>query len=291
MAKSLKVASNPPLALAVRLSGLSAKRREIIRPVLEHPRDFVLLTVRSLADRVSTDPATLVRIVQGMRFASYHEFQRYLHELSIAHATSLDAVQEGLRGSTIADQIRLTLQQDMKNLNALAHSLDAQRIRALVRKLYASHKILLIGGDLAAGLVQYVEHHLLMIGLPATSATASGPMVHRVRFLGKKDLVIAISFGRGLRQTVEGLIQARSKGAYCVGITDTFVSPVAHLADESYLASVDSPSFGSSYVAPVALFNAIFVACANYKRNRTLGLMKKVEEEQRKGFRWYQPGP
>jgi hypothetical protein len=84
--------------------------------------------------------------------------------------------------------------------------------------------------------------------------------------LGKRDLVIAVSHGRGLRQTVEGLRQAREKGAYCVGITNTLVSPIGEFAHEFFLTSIATPSFGSSYVAPMALFNVIVLACANRTR-------------------------
>jgi DNA-binding MurR/RpiR family transcriptional regulator len=101
-------------------------------------------------------------------------------------------------------------------------------------------------------------------------------------------LVIAVSYGRGLRQTVEGLRQARSNGAHCVGITNTLVSPIGQFAHESFLTSVETPSFGDSYVAPMALFNVIVVTCANYRRSRTLTLMKQLEQEQRHGFRWYE---
>jgi DNA-binding MurR/RpiR family transcriptional regulator len=76
----------PPQAsapsLAERIELLSAKRQEIIRPILEHPRDYVLLSVRAMAKRLKTDPATVVRIVRGLGFASYRDFQRHLHDLS-----------------------------------------------------------------------------------------------------------------------------------------------------------------------------------------------------------------
>ena len=91
-----------------------------------------------------------------------------------------------------------------------------------------------------------------------------------------------------MRQTVEGLRQARANGAYCVGMTDTLVSPIGQFAHESFLTSIETPSFGSSYVAPMALFNVIVVACANHRRARTLTLLKQLEEEQRHGFRWYE---
>src|SRR6266566_196235 len=86
-----------PAHLAERIEQLSIKRQEIFRPILEHPREYVLLSVRAMAARLKTDPATIVRIVRGLGFGNYREFQRHLHELSLAYATSLDTMQS--RGS------------------------------------------------------------------------------------------------------------------------------------------------------------------------------------------------
>ena len=55
--------AEPPLS--ARIAGLSSKRRETIRPAIERPRDYVLLSVRDMAVQLSTDPATIVRIVRG----------------------------------------------------------------------------------------------------------------------------------------------------------------------------------------------------------------------------------
>jgi RpiR family carbohydrate utilization transcriptional regulator len=279
----------PVLSPSARLSLLSPKRQAIIRSTFERPREFVLLSVRALAQRLGTDPATMIRIVRGMQFASYREFQHYVHELSIAHATSLDTKQTGPTGkSAMSAQTRASLEQDVKNMNRLVQSLDPKRIAALVRRLYSAQHVLLLGGDLAANLVKFLEHLLIILGLPVSSAISPAEVVHKVRLLGKRDLVIAVSYGRGLRQTVEGLRQARENGAHCVGITNTLVSPIGQFAHESFLTSIETPSFGSSYVAPMALFNVIVVACANHRRSRTLTLMKQVEQEQRHGFRWYE---
>lgn len=290
MKKSRKVAGEVPvMSPSARISLLSPKRQQIIRPAFERPREFVLMSVRAVAKRLRTDPATMVRIVRGMKFDSYREFQHYVHELSIAHATSLDTMQSGPAGkSAISTQVHASLNQDLKNMNRLIHSLKPQRIVSLVRRLYSARRVVLLGGDLAANLVRFLEHLLIILGLPVTSATSPAEGVHKVRLLGKQDLVIAVSYGRGLRQTVEGLRQARANGAYCVGITNTLVSPIGQFAHESFLTSIATPSFGSSYVAPMALFNVIVVACANYRRSRTLALMKQLEQEERHGFRWYE---
>ena len=290
MPRKVKRPSIPPrTSLAELIGNLSHKRQEIIRPVVESPREFVLLSVRSLASRLKSDPATIVRVVRGMGFSGYREFQRFLHDLSIAHATSLDLMRaSSTRDSSIPTHVRESLEQESRNLQALRNTLEFRRVEALARRVYAAKRILLIGGDLASTLVDYLEYHLTVLGLTVLTATTPGRVAHTSRNVGRGDLVFAISFRRGLRLTVEGMQQASARGAYCVGITDTFVSPVARFADECFLASVETPSFGASYVAPIALLDVLLVGLANYRRGRTLALLKQAETEQRLGFRWYE---
>src|SRR5260370_998609 len=114
--------------LAERIDQLSIKRQEIIRPILEHPGEYVLLSVRAMAARLQTDPATIVRIVRGLGFGSYREFQRHLHELSLAYATSLDTMQTGGRDGSMPSHVRDSLQQDLKNLQALNNPIVAHRL-------------------------------------------------------------------------------------------------------------------------------------------------------------------
>ena len=140
--KRKEAPSNPHLA--ERIDQLSIKRQEIIRPILEHPREFVLLSVRAMATRLQTDPATIVRIVRGLGFGSYREFQRHLHELSLAYATSLDTMQSGGREGSRPSHVRDSLEQDLKNLQGLKNSLDAQRLVALAKRFYAARRIVLL---------------------------------------------------------------------------------------------------------------------------------------------------
>ncbi|MGA9389673.1 MAG: MurR/RpiR family transcriptional regulator [Candidatus Sulfotelmatobacter sp.] len=277
------------IGLQVDLQLLSRKRRETIRPVLENPENFVLLSARALGGRLGIDAATVVRIVQAIGFVAYRDFQRYLHGLSIARATSLDAMRASVsRSGGIIPLIQDSLDQDLANLNSVRHNTDLNALAAVAARCYRYSRILILAGDLAATLASYLEHHLTILGLPVLSATSWGRIMHISRSASKKDLVIAISFRKGLRQTVEGLQQAHAKGAYCVGVTDTYVSPVAQSCDRVFLASIEAPPFGASYIAPMAVLNALLVACANHRRARTLALLRAAEREERHGSRWYQ---
>jgi RpiR family carbohydrate utilization transcriptional regulator len=287
MKRKVAQAPSTPVHLAERIDQLSIKRQEIIRPILEHPREYVLLSVRAMAKRLRTDPATIVRIVRGLGFGSYREFQRHLHELSLAFATSLDTMQAGSRESSMPSHVSESLEQDLKNLQGLKNSLDAQRLVALAKRFHEARRIVVLAGDLAMQLAHYLEYQISLLGLPIFAATSTGRILHLVRSLNKQDLVVAISFRRGLRQTIEGAQQAHARGAYCVGISDTYVSPLARECDEIFLASIESTSFAASYVAPVALINSLLAAVGQYRRSQTLAIVKEIAEEQRRGFRWY----
>lgn len=273
--------------LQERIANLTAKRQEVLRPVLEHPRGFVLLSVRAMAKRLNTDPATIVRIVRVLGFASFREFQKYLHDLSIAFATSADTMQpdssERGRYGYVADSI----ERDLKNLQGLKNSLDAARLTELAKRMYASRRIILVAGDLAAYLAKYLEYQTSLLGLPVFAATSPGRISHLTRSLTKDDLVVAISFRRGLVQTVEGARMACQREAYCVAITDTYLSPLARIAHETFLASIETTSFGASYAAPVALANALLAACGQVRRAETMEIVREISEEQRHGSRWF----
>ncbi len=281
--RSAKNSNNFPMMVR----GLSAKRQEVIRPLLENPRKYVLYSLRALAKEFNSAPATLLRIAREMGFASYRDFRTYLHELAIAQATPLEVLESSAQDSGVEGQIEESLNRDMANIRALRNSLDVGRVKALVKKLYAADFILIFGGDMAESLAYFLEYNLAVIGLKSMTLSGAGQISHRVRQITRRDVVIAISYRRGLRQTVEGLRQAKNRGAYCVGVTDSSISPVARYADEFFLTPTEGPLFAGSYVAAMSFLNLLLVSCSNYRRSRTLAILREAEKEQRAGFRWY----
>lgn len=273
-----------PFAL---LEGLSRRRRGVIAPVFESPRRYVLLTVRDLAAELGSDPATTLRIVRAMGFAGYREFQQYLHQLSLALATPSERWQELSSDSDVGQQIEHVLRADAENLETLRSRLDVDRLLRLADSLCQARRILVFSGDLASTLGEYLSYHLIVLGLPCVKAVLPGEAEHLARTAEKGDLVVAITFGRGLKQTVEPFKVAAENGATCVGLTDTLVSPLARFADEVFYAPRSSAVIGESYVAPIALLNALIAACGAVDPERTQARLANASESQKHGHRWY----
>ena len=272
----------------LRLNELSEKRQHIIRPVLESPREFVLLNVRDMASRLATAPATVVRIVQSLGFDSYKSFQHYLHDLSVTSATILDSMQAS--GNTVQTPkfLKGSRKQIHENLEFVMQQVDLHQVLNIAIRIHEAKRVLLLGGDMASSLVEYMEYHLTIAGLPVFAAVNPGRASHLVRSTGEDDLVIGISFRRGLRMTIEGVQKAKENGAYCIGVTDSVLSPLARFTNELVIVPINSLSFAASYVAPIALIDLITAGVGNLRRKQVVDRLKEADQEQKHGYRWYQ---
>jgi DNA-binding MurR/RpiR family transcriptional regulator len=239
------------------------------------------------------DPATIVRTVQALGYERYTDFATDLREHFVSRLTPyriLKATTDEKR--SLADHVRHSLARDLANLNRLQSGLDPERVLSLARRIHKARRMLAVGSDLAASLASFLAYALLPLGFDAEAPVGSaGNLQHKVRLLGGKDLLVAISFGRCLRVTVEAAKLARSRGVPTVAITDSDTTPLARECDDYFVASTVGATFSGSYVAPMALLNAIVLACAEIAPRRSLALLRQTEKEYLAGARWYEEAP
>lgn len=268
---------------------LSPSRQKLVRAILENPDDTFFLSSRELAKRYDVDAATIVRTIQALGYRKYAEFAADLRSHFVTRITPYTVMKAASREKrTLADRIRHSMEMDARNLQHLQSNFNAEKIIALGKRINRSRRILVIGIDLAAALSWHLAYGLMSLGFSAEAPIGStGNVQRRVRTLTSKDLLIAISFGQCLRETVEAAIHAKEQGVPTFGITDSERTPIARVCAESCVASVSSPSFGGSYVAPVSLIGTILVACAHTHASRSLEMLKRSEEEDRSDRRWY----
>src|ERR1700677_3944545 len=141
------------------LDQLSDRHQGIIRPVLENPREFVLLNVRAMGRRLGTAPTTIVRVVQALGFESYRDFQHYLHDLSVTSATILDSMQAASNSTQPPKFLRDSRKQIQQNLGFVQNHIDLQQVLNIATRIHEAKRILLLGGDMASSLVSYMEYH------------------------------------------------------------------------------------------------------------------------------------
>ena len=270
-------------------SRLGPHRQQLIRAIVDHCEETCFLSSRELAKRYHVDAATVVRTVQALGYRKFADFAVDLRQHLMTRITPYTVLKAATRRRvSVADHVEHGLDKALDNLNLLKSNLDRDRVVELAKLIHRSKRILVIGADFAASLAYYFEYGLVTLGFDAEAPVGSeGNLQHKLKLLTPKDLLIAISFGQCIRVTVESVLRARKHGVNTFGITDSDTTPIARHCDSYLIAGVFSPSFLNSYVAPMALINAIHVACAHLNPARSLTQLKPTDKEYLSGARWY----
>ena len=268
---------------------LNAERRKLIRAILDNPAENYFLSSRQLATRHHVHAATIVRTVQALGYRRFADFAADLRRHFVARITPYTLAEAASRQSgSLAQHVQRSVEHDVENLHLLRSNLDTDRIIDFARSIYRARRISVVGVDLAAALAYFFAYNLRVLGFDAEAPVATlGNLGHSVRRLGRKDLLIGISFGRCLRDTVETMLAARRQGVLTIGITDADTTPVARCSDVYLVVSTAASIFCGSYAAPVALINAVLEACSRLRPEHTLAQLRKAEEAFTSRTRWY----
>ena len=268
---------------------LSASRKRLLNQILDEPDKTFFLSSREMARRYGVDSSTIVRTVQAMGYGKFADFAHDLRDHFVTQITPYSSMKAAAqKNGSVADYIHQSVDQDLENLSVLKDGLDSYKIIELVKQIHRTHRIIIVGVDFAAPLASLLAYGLVRLGRDAEApAGSTGIVQNKVRIMTKNDLLIAISFGQGLRETIEAVKRARRQNVPTFGITDGDKTPIASFCEQHIIASTVRTSFLDSYVAPVAAINAILVACAHSQPKRALELLEQTDKEDSAGARWY----
>lgn len=275
--------------LAEAQTRLNPRRRQLVRAILDSAEETCFLSSRELAKRYRVDATTILRATQVLGYESYADFAADLRHHFVSRITPYTVLKAATREKrSVADHIDHALEKAQENINTLKSDLDRQRIIELAKLINRSRRIIVVGLDFAASLAVYLAYGLSALGFDAEApAGSTGTLQHKVKVLTPKDVLIAISFGQCLRDTVEAVLRAKKQDVPTFGISDSDTTPIARYCDNHLVASVVSPSFLNSYVAPTAAITAIHVACSHVDPKRALTLLRPTDREYASGPRWY----
>ncbi|HEY8224088.1 MAG TPA: MurR/RpiR family transcriptional regulator [Pyrinomonadaceae bacterium] len=283
----------PPTVLDARFAKarakLNARRQRLVRAILDSADETCFLSSREMAKRYHVDATTILRTTQVLGYDSFADFSADLRQHFVSRITPYTALKAATREHrSVSDHIDHALDKALDNLNILKSELDRQRVIELAKLIKRSRHVLVVGLDFASSLSYYLAYGLLALGFDAEAPIgSSGNLQYKVEVLTSRDVLVAISFGQCLRDTVEAVLRAKKQGVPTFGITDSNTSPIARYCDAHLIAPVVSPSFLNSYVAPMAAISAIHVACAHIDPKRSLNRLRPTDREYASGHRWY----
>lgn len=269
---------NPPAGLDFdRFEQLSPKHQLVARCVAENPAFAAFATASELGARAGVSTATVVRFAQALGFDGYNEFQQNARHSYLRTLQPLEVLQA--RADNGRDIFAAQLYQDIENLRRTLHSHHTDDLMQVASRIASAGEIVIVGSGSYAAIGMILGHHLRFMGYRAYVENRGGPhLTAAISPLTSDDLVIGISFWKGVRETINAVSWAHRRGIPTVALTDTVFSPIAKAADIAIAIPSEGVSFFQSMAAPLSVVYGLIAQLAHDADDARKQIMKEAED-------------
>lgn len=245
---------------------MSKSQKKIARFLLENYDKAAYLTASKLGELAGASESTVVRFATMLGYSGYPMLQRAIQELL---RTKLTSVQRAEKAAELepSEVLISALKSDIDNIRLTIEEADNEIFENVVQAILNARNIYILGLRSAVPLVQFLAYYFNFIFENVKIVTSGvNDIFEQLLHIGPNDVLIAISFPRYAKRTVEALTFSSEKGAKIIAITDSLQSPLSPYANHTLIARSDMASFADSLVAPLSLINALVIAVSINKQ-------------------------
>jgi DNA-binding MurR/RpiR family transcriptional regulator len=257
---------------------LSVTHNKIATFLLKSGHKAAFLTAAEIASSVGASESTVVRFARMLGFHGYPELQDFLRQGLLETLSPVDRL---IGSDEIQDKSKLVehlADREISNLRAAFETVDYKALQELVEAICAARTCYIVGLRSSRSPAILLGHYLTKIAPKVTVIVSSDSMFEQLSWATEKDVLIAYSFPRYSKATVDAIQIAKSAGAPTSAITDSHNSPAAQLSDYSLIAPAISDFYGNSFVAAVAITNLLLAFCVHAQPDAVRQNLNRLEK-------------
>ncbi|MGX1983250.1 RpiR family transcriptional regulator [Thermolongibacillus altinsuensis] len=275
--------------IAEKLPEMSRAQRKIAKYVLNHPEAVPFFTVGKLAKMTGVSEATVVRFAMFLGFSGYPEWQRAMQESVKRQLTTVERLE--ISGEVYDSEDKAVFdmfQEDIERIKAMSAQMDMESFRQAVQYIIEAKRIFIIANRSAVSLGTFLEFYLDVLLENAELIRNPHGISEKLFRLNEDDVVIALSFARYTKSTIEAVAFAKDRGSKIIAITDHLLSPLVPYGNVTLCAPTEMPSFIDSFVAPLSLINALITEVGRRKRSEVEKHLSDLEETWKRFHIFYE---
>ena len=247
-----------------RFESLSPELQRAARWVREHPAELGLQSMRQSAHMAGVSPATMTRLTRALGLESFEAMRRpsmAAFALSVNGNTGAQAGPASApAGDATLDRIR---QAQSRNLASAHDRNSGPELRAAAQSILAAREVIFLGLRASFGIAYHLHYSCDWLRAGVRLATdVGGAWFDQVSALTPHDLLVVVSQAPYTRQTIDAVQAARQTQVPVLALTDSSLSPLARLAQQSLLFEAASPTYFHSMTGAQALAEALMACVA-----------------------------
>lgn len=219
---------------------LSNSEKLIGNYIVDRPDSVTDMTVRELAERTGTSPATVSRFARTLGFRSYSEMRTALALTNERKQTENFA--KGISLDSVSQSVSLILHYKIEELTETAMAMDPDVLTAVVEKLSSSRMVLIVAVGNTIPIGMNAAFKLNQAGVNAFCPTSAEAMISASINLTDEDLVLVLSTS-GASERLDTIVDnAEDAGTTVAMITDNVNGKLASRAQYVIRASNKEPA-------------------------------------------------
>ncbi|MDX1401066.1 MAG: MurR/RpiR family transcriptional regulator [Kiloniellales bacterium] len=275
---------------------LSPQLRRAADFVLNNPNEVGVNSMRQLALAAEIKPNTLVRMAKALGFESYQDFRKPFQDLLRRGVESfpdrarwLQSLGRGEDEGQLFGQMAAT---SLMNIEQLFAGTSTRELRTTADLILNARTSYILG----VGVCYSLARAFWYVGRMAVDNLVHVPRqgnlpIDDITRIGRKDLLLAMTFQPYRNEVVEAVALARRRGATIVAMTDSRTSPIAIGADQVFVVPSSTPQFFPSAAPAMILMEALLafmVAGSGRQAIANIEAFHRVREEA--GIYWHENG-
>ncbi|WP_448663768.1 MurR/RpiR family transcriptional regulator [Sphingomonas sp. CJ20] len=265
-------------AILSRYDSLSKRLQHVARYVLDHPEDMALQTLTVIAERSGAQPSAVVRFAKSLGFTGAGPMQKLLRESLLAKNAALGygervhqfnaSVSQSVSENGVGVLIDEFTEGDILALQNARETIGHAGLADAVAMIRDANVVHLAGMRRAFPVAAYLAYAIPQAGKPTMLIDGVGGMAfQQFRAMGRRDLLIAISYHSYAVETVSAVEAAVAAGAKVLAISDSLLSPIAKLANQTLLVRESEVRGFRSLSASLCVAQALVVGLAYEKKS------------------------
>lgn len=257
-------------------SVLTAAERRVAETLLARPQLVGFGTVADLAGASGTGAATVIRLATKLGFTGFTDLQASVQsELALQLRPAAERIQE----QSPTNQLRQHREAELGNVAATLDAVDpatCDEVGALLADV--DRRVLVVAGDAATGVATQFVTDLFSLRSGVNAVSGNEISVRRqIAFAPRGSVVLAVDLRRYDKWVLDTVDFAARRDLPIVAVTDSVLSPLAHVARHTFVLSAASVGPFDSHVGTLALLNLLIANVADRLRPSAADRLARAE--------------
>lgn len=226
----------------------SAVEQNIIKYILDNPKEIVNMSIRELANKTFTSSAAIFRLCQKCGLKGYTEFKiKFISEVNRTSDFENDELEKPIRDlhrpingkDDVKSVVRKMAFLQIEAIEETKNEINYKQLERVADMMNAAGQIVFFGFDLNYYISQSTVYHLVRTGKPAVVYETVNNQVAKAVMFKKEDVAILISRTGENKNLIRISQVLKRKGAKIILLSASRDTSLDKLCDEFiYIANV-----------------------------------------------------